>query len=78
MYNKQIININAQLYTPFYHLRKAWQIQYQDPYTPVIKSNEGILNKENIKTCSILMYTSFFGNIVMYIIQKELSFPYPY
>lgn len=25
----------VQLYTPFYHLTKAWQIQHQDPDTPM-------------------------------------------
>lgn len=37
--------MNEILYTPFYHLRKALQIQHQDPDTPVIKAKEVILNK---------------------------------
>jgi len=39
---------------------KALQIRHQDPYTPVIKAKEAILNKENIKTSSFVMYNSFF------------------
>jgi hypothetical protein len=58
--NEEQIHIIAQLCTRFYHLMKALQIRHQDPYTPVIKAKEAILNKENIETSSFVMYNSFF------------------